>query len=381
MKKLLFAIIIASLVFTCKPEEPSLPPNVYQVNVTAKGVYNGLRGHIGIRDERLRPIYTDTAMVANELMTFNGKIQSPVFRLLSINGVEGSFQFVLEPGITNIEVYKDSMQTSVVTGGRNNELLNEYKKDLRSFSLEVRDLRSQAASAARAQDTARYHELHTESADKAELMKNFGHDFIAKYPNEDFSLLLLETMLLPNQDIDKIKESMALLESVMNKNQANTLLGRKVLTYIQQQEAVANVKVGKVAPDFSAPTPEGDMLALSDIKGKATIIDFWASWCGPCRRENPNVVRIYEKYHDKGLEIIGVSLDRENQKQRWIDAIEKDNLTWHQVSNLQYFSDPIARLYNVKGIPDMFVLDENGVIVAKKLRGQALEDQIAKMLD
>ena len=320
-------------------------------------------------------------MVANELMTFTGKIQSPVFRLLSINGIEGSFQFVLEPGITNIEVYKDSIQTSVITGGRNNQLLNEYKKDLRSLSSEMRDLRSQAAIAASAQDTARYHELHTQSTDKAELLKNFSYDFIAKYPNEDFSLLLLETMLLPNQDIDKIKESMALLEGVMNRNQANTILGRKVLTYIQQQEAVANVKVGKVAPDFSAPTPEGEMLALSDIKGKATIIDFWASWCGPCRRENPNVVRIYEKYHDKGLEIIGVSLDRENQKQRWIDAIDKDNLTWHQVSNLQYFNDPIARLYNVKGIPDMFVLDENGVIVAKKLRGQALEDQIAKMLD
>ena len=167
-----------------------------------------------------------------------------------------------------------------------------------------------------------------------------GHDFIAKYPNEDFSLMLLETTLLPSQDVDKIKESMALLEDVMNRNQANTTLGRKILTYIQQQEAVANVKVGKVAPDFSAPTPEGEMLALSDIKGKATIIDFWASWCGPCRRENPNVVRIYEKYHDKGLEIIGVSLDRENQKQRWIDAIDKDNLTWHQVSNLQYSSSP-----------------------------------------
>ena len=123
------------------------------------------------------------------------------------------------------------------------------------------------------------------------------------------------------------------------------------------------------------------MLSLYDIKGKATIVEFWASWCGPCRRENPNIVKVYEKYKDKGLVIIGVSLDRPGQKERWRKAIEDDNLNWYHVGSLQYFNDPVARMYNISSIPASFILDEEGKIVAKRLRGKALEDQISKMLD
>ena len=144
---------------------------------------------------------------------------------------------------------------------------------------------------------------------------------------------------------------------------------------VKLDQATTNKKlaVGDIAPDFTAPNPDGTALTMSKIKGKVTIIDFWASWCKPCRVENPTYVRLYEKYHNKGLEIISFSLDRENQKQRWVDAIAKDKLTWHNVSNLKFWNDPVAKLYNVSSIPAAFIIDEEGVIIAERLRGSALE--------
>ncbi len=116
-----------------------------------------------------------------------------------------------------------------------------------------------------------------------------------------------------------------------------------------------------------------------------TIIDFWAAWCGPCRRENPNVVRVYEKYHDQGLEIIGVSLDGQSRqkdpKKTWVEAIKKDKLTWTQVSNLKYFNDPVAQLYNINSIPATFILDKEGKIVYKNLRGRDLELKVQELLN
>ena len=134
-----------------------------------------------------------------------------------------------------------------------------------------------------------------------------------------------------------------------------------------------------MAPDFSAPSPSGKLLALNDVKGKATLIDFWAAWCRPCRAENPNVVKVYNKYKGKGLSIIGVSLDK--TAEAWKKAIDDDGLEWHHVSNIAYFDDAIAKLYNVDAIPATFLLDENGVIVAKNLRGPALEARISEMLN
>jgi thiol-disulfide isomerase/thioredoxin len=113
------------------------------------------------------------------------------------------------------------------------------------------------------------------------------------------------------------------------------------------------------------------------VLGKVTIVDFWAAWCKPCRAENPNVVQVYNKYHDKGLNILGVSLDR--RAEDWTKAIEEDGLVWNHVSNIKYF-DEIAELYNVRAIPATFILDENGVIIAKDLRGPALENKISELL-
>lgn len=135
--------------------------------------------------------------------------------------------------------------------------------------------------------------------------------------------------------------------------------------------------VGSPAPDIALPQPNGEMLKLSDLKGQYVLIDFWASWCGPCRRENPNVKRVYEKYHDKGFEILGVSLDK-NEK-AWLGAIQQDGLTWRHISDLKYWQSAVVPEYQVKGIPLTYLVDKDGVIIAKNLRGKSLEDKLAEI--
>ena len=198
---------------------------------------------------------------------------------------------------------------------------------------------------------------------------------ISENPQSLVSALILSDMMNGKSlSTNKFKELFENLDEEVK----NSEIGKQLNETIQKATATA---VGSKAPEFSAPTPEGEQLALKDALGKITIVDFWASWCKPCRIENPNVVKLYNEYHDKGLNIIGVSLDKNGQKDKWLKAIEDDGLTWQHVSNLQYWQGPVAQLYNVRSIPATFILDENGVIIAKDLRGEALRAKVSEMLD
>ena len=182
--------------------------------------------------------------------------------------------------------------------------------------------------------------------------------------------------MFTREDLNAIEVS-----EILNGLDEELLASTTIQRLKQSVKAKKKASVGGTAPQFEAPTPSGETLALKDAMGTYTIIDFWASWCKPCRMENPNVVNVYNKYHDKGLNIISVSLDRPGQKDRWLKAIEADNMDWHHVSNLQFWQDPIARQYNVRSIPATFLLDAEGKIIDKNLRGQALQAKIAALLD
>ncbi len=160
-------------------------------------------------------------------------------------------------------------------------------------------------------------------------------------------------------------------EKYKSENQPHTLnLGRQI-------NSAKSLMIGAVAPDFSQNTPDGESLSLSDLRGKVILIDFWASWCGPCRKENPNVVKLYEKYKDQGFDILGVSLD--NSKAKWMGAINKDGLTWNHVSDLKGWKNEAAASYSVRSIPATYLLDEKGQIIARNLRSEALGKELEKI--
>lgn len=163
-----------------------------------------------------------------------------------------------------------------------------------------------------------------------------------------------------------------------------------IATYREKEPQIAAAMIAEVqkseaflpggeAPDFTQKTPDGEDMNLSDLRGKVVLVDFWASWCGPCRRENPNVVRLYNEYKEDGFDILGVSLDR--NKDKWLAAIEKDGLTWHHVSDLRGWQNAAAQAYGVRSIPHTVLLDAEGKIIARNLRGSALEAKLAELFE
>ncbi len=147
--------------------------------------------------------------------------------------------------------------------------------------------------------------------------------------------------------------------------------------FIQKTINIKKLEIGNEAPEIALKNPEGKVVKLSSLRGNYVLVDFWASWCRPCRRENPNNVKMYQKYHDKGFEIYGVSLDRD--KNSWLKAIKDDNLTWTQVSDLKFWNSEGAKIYNVRSIPHTVLLDKEGKIIAKNLRGKSLEKKLAEI--
>jgi len=373
---ILFLIVLVTLI-SCNQE-----PEGYTINGTLTG---GLEEGTNVFLKRIgdnnQPIEVDTATITDGKFQFKGVSTTPELHYIFVDKIKGYTAVILENGTIDFSAQKDSLGFASIEGTLQNDVFADYLEKSRALSQQARSIQDDLQKATQnGSPEATIIALRDEMQELQEEYKGFELEYIKSHPNALISALLLDRAVASKAiDSEEIKTMYeALSPEIMNSKP-----GKRVLEGIEKlkksEEAKKNTSVGAKAPDFSGPNPEGKTIALRDVMGKVTLVDFWAAWCRPCRAENPNVVAVYNKYHEKGLNIVGVSLDR--TAEAWKKAIADDRLEWNHISNIAYFDDEIAKLYNVDAIPAAFLLDENGVIVAKNLRGPALEEKVAELLN
>jgi len=284
---------------------------------------------------------------------------------------------VLEPGKQQIQLnagYPTAGNYTVTGHGLSTNITN-YLNTVNGYYSSITKLQQQINQAYRGgAQQAQVNQIQQQYGSKINEMTRF----VVKYIDTVQSGLLAgfaSNMLDPNQQLDQMQKALKKLEaedpeSPYTKNLANKLRG------------IASTVVGAEAPDINLPDPNGQAIALSELRGNIVLIDFWASWCGPCRKENPNLVNLYHKYKEQGFKIYSVSLD--NQKARWVQAIQRDQLEWTEhVSELvqRRWGDKVMQMYNFNSIPTSYLLDKEGNIIGKNLRGIQLQQKLAEVFE
>jgi peroxiredoxin len=256
-----------------------------------------------------------------------------------------------------------------VKGSKPMTELSDINKLVQSFNDEASGLEEKFREAYQKNDKQAMTDLQAQYAAKQVQLTSLVKQKIRQMGT---SLALLEAVNY--LDMDQNFNFIDSVANVIDKNIPDYKIKRDFMAKIQQ---LRNLAVGATAPEIELPDPDGNLVKLSSLRGKYVLIDFWAAWCGPCRKEMPNVVKVYQKYGGKDFEVLGVSLDR--KKEDWVKAIKDDGMTWKQVSDLKYFNSKAARDYNINAIPATYLIDKDGKIIDKNLRGQALDDKLAEL--
>jgi peroxiredoxin len=299
---------------------------------------------------------------------------------LKVKGGYSPFGILIsKPGTVHLKADMETFTSSVVTGAPENAMLAEFMKGGQPVRQQIQDKLKEKFGAdvmehlnqkdPNFQEIYKYYNELNENGNKTEV-ERLGV-FIKQHPDAFTSIYLLNNMVtvIP-------AEKAMLYYNGLGSAYKSTSYSRNILKAIDAKKVTA---IGKIAPDFEQPDTAGKMIKLSDFKGKYVLVDFWASWCIPCREENPNVVKAYEQFHDKGFTVLGVSLDQPGKKDAWLKAIHHDKLTWTQVSDLKFWNNAAAKLYGIQAIPQNFLLDKEGKIIAVNIKGAELDKKLLEI--
>ncbi|MGN6421346.1 MAG: redoxin domain-containing protein [Pseudobacter sp.] len=325
----------------------------------------------------------DSPAIVNGKASFKMSIPYPVNAQLSLdnNGYGYSngkrpdlLRFYLEKGTINIKT-KEFVRDAVISGSKMNKELMEYNKFISGpiNMLEEANLAWMTGTNENRSDTIAQKEFMQTMRRGVNQLYDLQEQWIKANPNAYCSLEALQSIAGSNIDVKRVEPLFDMLAA----GTKNSLQGKEMAARIH---AAKTTGIGATAPDFTQNDVNDQPVKLSDFRGKYVLLDFWASWCGPCRAENPNYVKAYNQYKDKSFTILGVSLDQPGKKDAWLAAIKKDGLEWPQVSDLRYWNNEVAKLYDVKAVPGNFLIDPNGKIIAKNLRGEELQKKLADLL-
>lgn len=326
----------------------------------------------------------DSALVINGNFIITGNIPVPSNALLVIDhkgtgiaklgNTPDLLNLWLDKGTTNVTTDKDLIKDAAVTGSVINDDSKLLTQQLAPINNEAKKLNDEKNAAPESQQSTPQfqHDMQARYKTLQDKQHTVFKTFITAHPGSFMSLIVINMMGKQGADPAEMETLFNGLETPIKDME----VARVLKSSIDESKVTA---IGSIAPDFTQPDVNGAPVKLSSFRGKYVLLDFWASWCGPCRTENPNVVKAYNKYKDKNFTILGVSLDRADGKADWQNAIKSDGLSWTQVSDLRYGDNQAATLYFVQSIPANFLLDPDGKIIAKNLRGSDLDDKLAEL--
>lgn len=311
-----------------------------------------------------------TDFTAQAPFSLKADIREPVAAQLMVQGYSGGFLLIAEPGASYTALLKNG-EGSHISGGRLQEAYTGYLRQVEDRQRQIAAIQAQGDSL---RSLAKYRSASAMN-DSAIHLRTRLMAYADQFHHDNDNVISAYDALTLAQARNMDAAATARLYSALGEQARQSLSGRILQQRVQR---LSRLTRGQKAPDFTLPTIDDKTFTLSRMGGKVRIVDFWASWCGPCRLNNPALRELYARYHGKGLEIVSVSLD--NNRQKWAAAVAKDALPWTQVSSLKGWGDDTARLYNVTAIPAIFVLNDKGEIIARDLRGKSLEQFVAEHL-